>query len=66
MGFGKYVLLLDYFGKGIIYFILVFSAGMNGIYIWQGYTLKDRLKKKGIIEGENDEKWTNLNKYTVN
>ena len=61
-----FLILLDYFGKGIIWFILAFTVGMNGIYLWQGFTLKDRLKNKGIIEGENDEKWTNINKYTVN
>eukprot|EP00484_Ammonia_sp_Unknown_P027778 CAMPEP_0197038734 /NCGR_PEP_ID=MMETSP1384-20130603/15620_1 /TAXON_ID=29189 /ORGANISM="Ammonia sp." /LENGTH=104 /DNA_ID=CAMNT_0042469209 /DNA_START=140 /DNA_END=454 /DNA_ORIENTATION=- len=56
----------DYFGQGIIAFIFIFTFGVNGIYAWQAYTLKDRLKEGGIIEGNEDERWTNISTYRKN
>eukprot|EP01084_Bolivina_argentea_P252023 422920_1 len=53
----------DTFGKGIIAFVFIFTFGVNGVYMWQAYTLKDRLKAQGVIDGANDERWTNVSTY---
>ena len=34
--------------------------------MWQAYTLKDRLKEQGVIEGSTDERWTNISTYINN
>ncbi len=53
-------------GKAMLAFVFGVTFIVNGAYMWQAWTLKERLKAKGIIEGDDDERWTNLQKYSVN
>mmetsp|Transcript_44522 Transcript_44522/g.54500 ORF Transcript_44522/g.54500 Transcript_44522/m.54500 type:complete len:123 (-) Transcript_44522:253-621(-) len=52
----------DNFGKGLVFFIIFFTLLINGLYAYQAYSLKDRLKAKGLIDGDDDERWENLKK----
>ena len=54
--------LIDNFGKGLVFFIIFFTLLINGLYAYQAYSLKDRLKAKGLIDGDDDERWENLKK----
>lgn len=66
--FNKLILILlkflDNFGKGLVVFIVTFTLFINGLYAYQAYSLKDRLKSKGIIgdNSDDDERWENLKK----